>query len=516
MSQLSSDDPPVSLPKILHFTWKTEDVPGDMGTYLRRWRALHPHWDVRLWTDATMRDFVASSYPHFLAAYDAYPRPIQRADSFRYLVLNALGGVYSDLDVEPFRAIDDLVAGQTAFAGIEPDEHMGPDRWHSGAPFLVTNAFIGGVAGHPWLSLLVSLLPETSGIADIFQSTGPGVTTGAALRLPRGDRPKLVLPRQWSPLADGGRPCRSDDKLIDLLCDGFDFVEADGPFVAHRWMTSWVPWHKRIKWLAKPFHAMNAAKWAWRRWRHKALAEVDISDAAMPYFDQYPKLPDRWPRIAVCVVAETGETLPEALEAALSRLDYPAEKLVISAPRDTDGGGRKEDAGLSPEHLRMARWARRANRCSGTDAARVADYVLFAGSGVTDIPPGALKAMLAADKPVVALAAVDADGKEADLSVFRYHWGGGIRVVYKIRGPDGLAEPARGQRDYLRDVRAFAQVPVDGVGHSLMLVRRDVLDAGVRFAETGYHLHLGGEGFALMARHNGFEVAGLTEWQVTR
>ena len=92
----------MSIPKILHFTWKTEDVPGVMADYLRRWRDLHPDWDVRLWTDATMRDFVTTTYPELVALYESYPRNIQRADSFRYLVLNALGGVYADLDVEPF------------------------------------------------------------------------------------------------------------------------------------------------------------------------------------------------------------------------------------------------------------------------------------------------------------------------------------------------------------------------------------------------------------------------------
>ena len=93
----------VAIPKILHFTWKTEDVPGKMGEYLTLWRETHKDWDIRLWTDATMREFVAAHYPDFLATYDGYPAPIQRADSFRYLVLNVMGGGYSDLDVEPFR-----------------------------------------------------------------------------------------------------------------------------------------------------------------------------------------------------------------------------------------------------------------------------------------------------------------------------------------------------------------------------------------------------------------------------
>ena len=507
----------MSIPKILHFTWKTQDLPGEMATYYERWRHLHPDWDVRLWTDASMRDFVSATYPDFLATYDGYPRPIQRADCFRYLVLNALGGVYADLDVEPFRAIDALIDGQTCFVGIEPDEHMGPDRWHSGTPFLVTNAFMGGVPEHPWFSHLVALLPQTAGIAEVFQSTGPGVTTGAALRLPRADRPKLVLPQQWSPTIDGGRPCTSDAKLRDMLGGAFDFVDAEGDFVAHRWRSTWVPWHKRVKWLAKPFHAMNAGKWAFRNRRYRDLARVDIRDPAPVYFDQYPQPPAHWPKVAICVVAEKGPALPRALAAALDGLDYPEDRRVTSAPDgatvflDADQGPRINDT-----HRHMARWARHANINAGTIACRAADWVLFVDSRVTDIPPDALKAMLSANKPIVALAATDATGGAADRSVFRYNRAGGIRLVYKIRGDDGLADAAKGQREFLGELKAFAQVPLDGVGHSFVLVRRDVLNAGVRFAETPYHLHLGGEGFALMARHEGFEAAGLTGLEVRR
>ncbi len=535
----------MTIPRILHFTWKTEDVPGVMGDYLGRWRDLHPDWDIRLWTDATMREFVAGTYPDFLGPYDAYPRPIQRADCFRYLVINALGGVYADLDVEPFRAIDDLVVGLECFAGIEPDEHMGSDRWHSGAPFLVTNAFIGGVAGHPWFRQLVALLPQTAGVPDIFLSTGPSLTTGAALRMKREDRPVLILPKQWSPTIDGGRPCRSDRKLSDMLGGAFDLVDAEGEYVAHRWLSSWVSWDKRHKWLARPFHAMNTAKWALRRRRHRDLAQVEIKDSLYPYLDQTPKPPETWPKVAICVVAETKPDIAVALVDTLARLDYPTERLSFvlslfdpgtseparSTTRDEAEPStwqglptellhrppqREVDGiGLSDAHWRQLRWSRLANGAVA-EMRGSADFVLFVDAGVTGIPQGALKAMLSADKPVVALAAQGDGGQQADLSVFRYRWGGGIRVVYKIRGEDGLADPQKGQRDYLCDLRAFAQVPLDGVGQSFVLIRRDVLDKGVRFAEMPYHLHLGGEGLALMARHMGFEAAGLTEWAVTK
>lgn len=54
--------------------------------------------DSQLWTDAKSREFIATEYPWFLATFDNYSQPIQRADAIRYFVLNHFGGIYIDLD----------------------------------------------------------------------------------------------------------------------------------------------------------------------------------------------------------------------------------------------------------------------------------------------------------------------------------------------------------------------------------------------------------------------------------
>ncbi len=311
------------IPKILHFTWKTEDVPGRMGEYLGKWRQTHSHWQIILWTDASMRAFVAEHYPAFLPHYDAYPHPIQRADSFRYLVLRQMGGVYADLDVEPLRELDPMLDGLACFAGVEPEEHMGADRKHSGTPYLVSNAFMGAEPGHPWFEQLVALLPQVADIRDIFLSTGPALTTAAAARLPRQDRPVLIPPCLWSPLCDGGKPCRTDAQLDALLSQTFDFVWADRKaFVSHHWLTSWVPWDKRHKWLAKPFHALHALKWAARAARHPKLAAFSAPDPA-PFFDQMPKKPRTWPEVMICLSLLGSDRISDELVTSLRRLDYP-------------------------------------------------------------------------------------------------------------------------------------------------------------------------------------------------
>ena len=53
---------------------------------------------LQLWTDAKSREFIATEYPWFLATFDNYSQPIQRADAIRYFVLSHYGGIYIDLD----------------------------------------------------------------------------------------------------------------------------------------------------------------------------------------------------------------------------------------------------------------------------------------------------------------------------------------------------------------------------------------------------------------------------------
>lgn len=510
-----------------------------MGEYLAMWRDLHLDWDIRLWTDESMRDFVAETYPDFVDIYDAYPRPIQRADSFRYLVLNALGGVYSDLDVEPFRSINGMVDGLACFAGIEPDEHMGADRRHSGTPYLVSNAFMGGVAGHAWFAKLVEMLPKMAHNPEVFFSTGPSLTTGASVRLPHGDRPTLVPPMLWSPLCDKGNPCKTDLALQTMLGDAFDFVWSDREaYVSHHWLTSWVPWHKQHKWLAEPFHAYHRLKWNLRAWRNPDLAKIEISDQLAPYHDQTETPVVMLPDVTICVSVLPQAGVAPGFVKALSRLVYPREKLSVIVAAFSEKESEILRNALKSESLlrevevkslvvsepkatqlllsNQLMVASAALRNALADAVGSPDEVLFLGAEVDDMPVLVIKQALEAGHPVVGLAMVDETGAEVDLSVHRYHWGQGIKVTYKIRGDDGLANPARGQRDYLTEQKSFRLVPLDGVGRGFVLVNREVLDAGVRFAEAPMDLHLDGEAFALSARRAGFEVAGLTEVQVVR
>ncbi len=492
---LAALSPPWSMiPKLLHFTWKTADLPRVMQRYLDAWRRLHPGWDIRLWTDDTMLAFVRENYPDLLATYEGYPKMIQRADAFRYLVLGKLGGIYADLDVEPLQPVDSLL-GFDCFLGVEPLEHINPDRIHQGVPFLFTNAFMGSVPNHPMWQAVIGQLAELAD-QETFFSTGPSMVTAVALSLDMADRPALLLPEVWSPLRTNGMRTTSDAKLKIMLAGLGPVVAADqGTLVSHVWLSTWVPWHKRGSRIAGIFQVPTIIKWWLRRRKHPELLAVEIRDPLLPYTDQrLAPVADR-PHIHVAVRLG-GEPLHPDLSAALLALDYPKDRLTFAYHESTPG--------IAADNAIL-------DTLPGD-----AEKVLLVDGAIRSIPSDALVKMLAAQRPVVSTNVVDGAGGNADPALFRLKDGTHFRILYKLGGTSGEVRRDLGYRSHLGQQKVFRLLPVDGVGESFVLIDRAVVNAGVRFAAEPYKLHRGAEAFGIMARDKGFEAAGLPQVRVVR
>ncbi|SCV03317.1 LAMI_0H07184g1_1 [Lachancea mirantina] len=139
-----SDHRPLLIPKIIHQTYKTEEIPEHWRAGQQRCIDLHPDYEYKLWTDATARDFIQEYYPEFLDTFDGYRYPIERADALRYFVLAHYGGVYIDLDDGCERRLDPLL---TVPAFVRKTSPTG-----------VSNDVMGSVPRHPFfLKLMASL-----------------------------------------------------------------------------------------------------------------------------------------------------------------------------------------------------------------------------------------------------------------------------------------------------------------------------------------------------------------------
>lgn len=87
------------IPKIIHQTWKTKDIPDEWKDAVNSCKTINKDFKHILWTHETMDKFVKKNYPEFHKIYKSYKYDIQRCDAFRYLVLYKYGGIYLDMDI---------------------------------------------------------------------------------------------------------------------------------------------------------------------------------------------------------------------------------------------------------------------------------------------------------------------------------------------------------------------------------------------------------------------------------
>lgn len=97
------------VPRIIHQTWKTDELPERWRPVSQSCRELMPDYEYMLWNDDRARQFIADHYAWFLRTYDGYIYNIQRADAIRYFVLHHYGGVYIDIDIGCRRPADALL-----------------------------------------------------------------------------------------------------------------------------------------------------------------------------------------------------------------------------------------------------------------------------------------------------------------------------------------------------------------------------------------------------------------------
>lgn len=152
------------IPKIIHQTYKTEDIPEHWRAGQQAVKDLHPDWEYMFWTDESAREFLQNHYAFFLPTYDAYPYPIQRADAIRYFLLYHYGGIYLDLDLTPYRPLTSLIQFP-AFACTT-------------APTGISNDALGSIPNHPFYKLVINNLSVYakswgSGYITVMYTTGP-------------------------------------------------------------------------------------------------------------------------------------------------------------------------------------------------------------------------------------------------------------------------------------------------------------------------------------------------------
>ncbi|HVT79653.1 MAG TPA: glycosyltransferase [Phycisphaerae bacterium] len=157
------------IPKLIHQTAKTADIPLQWRQFQTRIKELHPGWTYKLWTDEDNLGFVSREYPEFLKVFTGLPKNIMRADVIRYLLMYRLGGLYMDLDYEMLKPFD-----------LEEQEIVLPwEGGHAPGQELICNSIFASSAGHPFWKMAIDDLAANppKGDGPVEAQTGPGFLT---------------------------------------------------------------------------------------------------------------------------------------------------------------------------------------------------------------------------------------------------------------------------------------------------------------------------------------------------
>lgn len=156
---------PAIIPKIIHQTYKTTDIPEIWKPGQQACINLHQDdYQYFLWTDELAREFINKEFNWFIDTWDNYKYPIQRADAIRYFALYYYGGIYIDLDDGCKRKLDPLLTV--------------PAFVRKTAPTGISNDVMGSVPNHPFFLKVIQDLEKYQRnwlvpYITIMMSTGP-------------------------------------------------------------------------------------------------------------------------------------------------------------------------------------------------------------------------------------------------------------------------------------------------------------------------------------------------------
>ena len=196
------------IPKIIHQIWSgiDEPLPEHFKQFGKSWEEHHPNWEYEFWDNARMNTFIDKHYPQYWDTYHSFQYNIQRWDAIRYLILDKIGGMYVDFDVESLRPHDSLIQGKTCCFSLEPEMH----RLHYQKPYLFNNALMACIPRHPFMKKIIEAvftnvsmpenLTEELRRREILERTGPFMLVDAYENYPDKEQVYLIPAKHVSPL----------------------------------------------------------------------------------------------------------------------------------------------------------------------------------------------------------------------------------------------------------------------------------------------------------------------------
>jgi mannosyltransferase OCH1-like enzyme len=163
----------MSIPKIIHQTFKTNKLPFITKWHIRHFRKKNPSYRYEFYDDERVEGFFAKEFGgDILNAYQKLNIGAAKADMFRYAVLYKVGGIYLDIDSYINKNLDTLIRSEDK-AILTLERHH--DFYAQWALLYEPN--------HPFLKRTLDLIVENILLNkyphDVHAMTGPTVYTQA-------------------------------------------------------------------------------------------------------------------------------------------------------------------------------------------------------------------------------------------------------------------------------------------------------------------------------------------------
>ncbi|WP_419914076.1 glycosyltransferase [Hoeflea sp.] len=525
------------IPKIIHQTWRDENIPEEYSELVDSWKRLNPGWEYRLWTDEALDQFVAEHFPAFLEQFRSYEHPVQRADAGRYMLLYVHGGVYADLDTRCNESFDLFSDEDRIILAHEPIEHLQEYCRIRMMDHLLFNGTMVSPRNHPFWLTIFEGLERCRHSVDVMDSTGPVLLTHCVMRYGEPDQLCINSCQIFNPLT----------KLkIESASDVF------GEYAGHRlsthyWFGTWYQ-----EWYETPFRRIKKIV---RRTRYKlsrgeylsreeARSRVDRTILDVPLCTEKSVAGQK---ISCLIPVRDAEPFLDRCVELLRALDYPKNRMTIAfCEGDSADGSWEKLQGLceelrseyaevlclkkeiGTEFERETRWKPKIQKQRRSGLAQVrnhlidnaiddeADWALWIDADVDHYAPDILKRLLEErEKIVVPNCVLEPGGPSYDLNSFTVTDDRRDSGYYKyVR--NGLYMPPKKspRRLHFDDLRACDRVELYGVGGTMLLVHASVHRAGVRFPEIPYIDLLETEGFGYWARDCGVVPIGLPNMEI--
>lgn len=161
------------IPKVIHQTYKTKNLPVITRFFIWWMRRVNPDYKYEFYDDQRVSEFIKNEFSiDYYKAYSKLDIGAAKGDFFRYAVLYKRGGVYVDVDGAIVRPLSLIISEQDAAIITRERDH----------PYFVQWALIFEPQ-HPFLAkaleICVQNINSNSYPYNVHQMTGPSVFTQA-------------------------------------------------------------------------------------------------------------------------------------------------------------------------------------------------------------------------------------------------------------------------------------------------------------------------------------------------